>query len=467
MKLITPVRERFRRLSGRSRAVGSFFATSVSARMLGIGCQLLQVPLAMSVLGAEAFGLWMTLTSIGSVIAFADFGAGQGAQNKLAEAFAAGRPDTARAIWDTTLLFFGAVGLGLALLAWVLWRSVDATALFALVDPTVQRQASAALAVTLGLFCAGFPLGLAQRLAYSRQAGWMHNIVLALGSVGSLAGVALAARLHWGLPALIAAAQAPLLAANAGLLLVLLRRLGWTTPSRPRWDPVTLRSVLGLGGHFGLQQAQLVMYLAVPQVIISTTLGAAAVTPYNLAQRFFNVFAVPQNGFMLPLWPAYSEAHTRRDFGWIRRTLFRSLGATALLTLVPMAIGAACARPILSAWVGNAAVLPPPSLLWLLFAWNAALFLQQTFGYMLAGISEVRRLTFYSVVSATASFCLMWLLVPDHGPEGVVLGMIVGFMPFLLVGNIAETVRVFRRFPGRISHHSPLLASPESTPAQS
>ena len=55
---------RLNRLSGRSRAVGMFFATSVGARVLGIACQLVQVPLAMHALGTEAFGLWMALTSI-------------------------------------------------------------------------------------------------------------------------------------------------------------------------------------------------------------------------------------------------------------------------------------------------------------------------------------------------------------------------------------------------------------------
>lgn len=467
MNAITSLRARLQRLSGRSRAVGWFFATSVGARALGIGCQLLQVPLAMAVLGPEAFGLWMTLTGIGSVVMFADFGVGQGAQNKLAEAFAGGRPELARSIWDTTLLFFATTGCGLGLAALGLWQVVDATRLFGLVDPAVQRQASAALAVTLGLFCLGFPLGLAQRLAYSRQVGWMHNIVLALGSAGSLAGVVLAARFHWSLPRLIAAAQIPLLAANAALLLVLLRRLGWTDLHRPRWDRATFRSLLGLGAHFGIQQAQLVMYLSVPQVIISTTLGAAVVTPYNLAQRFFNVFAVPQNAFMLPLWPAYSDARVRGDFDWIRRTLFRSLGATVGLTLVPMAIGAACAPLVLAAWVGKETPLPSPALTWLMFGWNAVMFLAQPFGYMLAGISEVRRLTLYSVVSALASFCLMGVLVQEHAQEGVVLGMILGFMPFFLLGNLAEAVRVFRRFPRSAAAAPPLLVSPPSEPARS
>src|SRR5690606_22879353 len=139
--------------SGRSRAVGLFFATSVSARAIGISCQLLQVPVAIKALGTEAFGLWMTLTGIATMIAFADFGVGQGAQNKLAEAFATERMARARELWNNTLVFFVilslilAAGIGLAI------GAADFTRLFHLDDRAVQAEAAAVVAATLGIFC--------------------------------------------------------------------------------------------------------------------------------------------------------------------------------------------------------------------------------------------------------------------------------------------------------------------------
>lgn len=450
---------RARRLSGRSRAVGLFFATSLAARVVGISCQLFQVPIAMGVLGSEAFGLWMTLTGIGYMITFADFGIGQGAQNKLAEAFAAGDDAQARELWDGTLAFFGVLGLGLTVVAAAVARWVDFTALFNLADPVVQAEARAAVAVTLFLFCLNFPLGLAQRLAYSRQQGWMHNAAQAAGGVGALGGILLAAHLHWGLPGIIAATLGPVLLGNAVLLVAQLRQLGWLDVRLPRCRRSTMKELFGLGAYFGIQQVQLTLMLSLPQVVISTSLGAAAVTPYNLAQRLFNLFAVIQNAFMLPLWPAYSDAKARGEYGWIRRTLLLSLGATALLTLAPMALGAAFARPILAAWVGHQADLPSATLVWLLFLWNALVFFEQPFGYLLAGMSEVRRLTFYAVISTVASTGLMCLLVSRYGREGVVLGMATGFLPFLILGNIAETVRLFRAMPGRRAAAPALIES--------
>lgn len=451
------LRSRVRGLSGRSRAVGMFFATSLAARALGIACQLLQVPIAMKALGAEAFGLWMTLTGIGAMITFADFGVGQGAQNKLAEAFAAGRQDRARELWDSTIVFFAALGLLLAALVAAVVPLLDFTRVFDLADPTVQPQAGAAVAVTLGLFCLNFPLGLAQRLANSRQQGWTHNLALAAGSVGGLAGTILATQLGWSLSGVIVAAQLPLLLANAALLVQQLVDLAWTDVHRPRFRWSTTRELFALGACFGVQQLQLTLFVSLPQLIISTQLGAAAVTPYNLAQRLFNLFAVIQNAFMLPLWPAYSDAKAKADFAWIRRTLLGSLGAVLGATLLPMALGAVFAQPILAAWVGRSADLPSTALIWLMFAWNALLFLGQPFGYMLAGLSEVRRLTQYSVVSAVLCPALMWLLVQRHGQEGVVAGMILGYLPCLLRAHVVEALLVLRRFPRQSSPPAPVM----------
>jgi O-antigen/teichoic acid export membrane protein len=438
-----------------------FFATSLAARALGIGCQLLQVPIVMRALGAEAFGLWMTLTSVGAMITFADFGVGQGAQNKLAEAFAAGRTGRARELWDSSLVFFSALGLLFALLIAGVLPWLDFTRLLDLTNPTVQREASVAVAVMLAIFCLNFPLGLAQRLANSRQKGWMHNIALALGSIGGLAGTILAIQLAWSLPAVIAVAQLPLLLANAALLARQLVELGWTDVLALRWRWRTTRELFALGAHFGMQQMQLTLFMAAPQVIISMTLGAAAVTPYNLAQRLFNLFGVVQNAFMLPLWPAYSDAKTKGDFRWIRRTLVASLGATLACTLLPMTLGAAFAQPILAAWVGRAAELPSTALIWLMCAWNALVFIAQPFGYMLAGLSEVKRLTHYAIVSSILSIVLMSMLVRRHAAEGVVAGMAIGVIPFVIRGNIIEALQVLRRFP-RARRKETLLA--DATP---
>jgi O-antigen/teichoic acid export membrane protein len=206
-----------------------------------------------------------------------------------------------------------------------------------------------------------------------------------------------------------------------------------------------MRPLLKLGAYFGVQQVLVTLMISLPSVVISTGLGAAAVTPYNLAQRLFNFFAIIQNAIMLPLWPAYSDAKARGDYTWIRRTLLFSLRAGFFAVILPMAGGALLGRPVIRIWVGAGTELPSPLLIGALFLWNGAVFLQQPFGYFLAGLSEVRRLTFYAVISAVLSATLMCLAVHRFGAAGTVFGMLIGYLPFLILGNITESARVLRQ----------------------
>src|SRR6478736_447641 len=168
----------------------TFFATSLAARGVGIVCQLLQVPLVVSTLGPEAFGLWMTMTSITSLMQFADLGLGIGLQNRLTERFTHGQSDDARGQFSSVFVFLAFVGVVLGSILTLVISRLDLPALFHLRDSATIAQAPGAALALCWVFCAGFPLGLAQRLAFARHEGWMFNIAQAAGSLGALGVVA-------------------------------------------------------------------------------------------------------------------------------------------------------------------------------------------------------------------------------------------------------------------------------------
>jgi O-antigen/teichoic acid export membrane protein len=168
------------------KALATFFVTSIAARVVGVACQLLQVPIVVKHLGAEAFGLGMTFVTLAGLVVFADFGLGIGVQNRLAEFFAHDtRRDRAqaRAFFGSAFLFLCAIGAGLSLVCFLVNQSLDHARLFDLKDPAVASAATTAALITALSFCAGFPLGLAQRVAYARQRGWACNLAQAGGSL--------------------------------------------------------------------------------------------------------------------------------------------------------------------------------------------------------------------------------------------------------------------------------------------
>src|SRR5208282_2205862 len=95
-----------------------------------------------------------------------------------------------------------------------------------------------------------------------------------------------------------------------------LHRLGWTHLSRRQLQPKLLGDLARVGVYFFVQQISTMVLFSAPSLILSATVGAAEVTPYNLTQRVLNLFTVVANAVLLPVWPAYTDAKARGDWKW-------------------------------------------------------------------------------------------------------------------------------------------------------
>jgi O-antigen/teichoic acid export membrane protein len=427
----------------REHSILAFFATSLASRGLGIGCQFLQVPIALRFLGNEAFGLWVTLSSLGFILSYSDFGIGLGVQNQVAESLGRGDNTRARQVFVTGLAFLvGVMGVLLAVLV-PFCLLANVAGMLHIADPAVAASTRSAILVVTLVWCLNVPLGLGQRVAYGAQLGWMHNAAATCSQVLMLVATAVGAWAKVGMATFFVLTFAGSAVVNLIFLIYLLHRLRWLQMRRSDFHLPYLRELSGLGIYFFFQQIATMVLFTMPPLILSATMGAAAVTPFNLAQRVLNLFTVVTNAVLLPIWPAYAEAKAQSDWNWIRRTLIRSLLVVMAAAVVPMFLVAPFLPKVIHWWT-KAAQLPSPSLIWLLVVWNALTVIQQPFGYLLAGISKVRRATLYSVLSTVTALIAIFVLIPHCGVNALPLGLIIGFVPFILSGNALETYFILR-----------------------
>ena len=424
----------------RERSILAFFATSLAQRGIGIVCQVAQVPIALHYLGSEAFGLWVTLSTLNFIVASTDFGIGLGVQNKIAEALSVGDSDRARKVFVTGLCFL--LGIMTLLLGVIIPFCLfsDISQLLRITDPRLTLSASASLLCVAVIWCVNIPLGLGQRLAFASQVGWMSNIASSVSQLLTLAIVSTAAWFELGVTTFFVLTFASGALISFVFLVYLLRHLGWLDFRLAEFRSPILGDISRLGILFFIQQLAALVMFSSPSLILSVTLGAAAVTSYSLVQRVLNLFMIAVTAFLLPLWPAYADAKAKSDWHWIRRTMVRSVLLVCGLAIVPMVAVGPFVQTLISWWTGGAAVTPPQSLIWLLVAWNALSVFQQPFGYLLVGLSEIKRATVYSLLSAAASLAVILLLIPKFGVNAVPIGLIIGFVPFIMVGTCFESV---------------------------
>lgn len=410
----------------RDRVVRLTLAASVGAKIISVACTLAQVPLALHALGAEAYGLWITLMSVLVMLNFVDFGLGVGMQKAMATAFGADDLPRLRQTFNS-----GALALtGLALVALAIGVPLalffDWGALLKIRDAALQPLAGPALAITVAAFALSLPFNAVPRLAMATQRGWLQAVWIAVFSFASLAIVAYAASARWGfLPFLTLTAMLP---AAQGLAFwrQLRRALGWS-----RWDFSLLpraewRALAGDSLLFAVPQVGLAFVQAAPPLALSLAAGPLAATAFNLLQRLFSPVTQGQLMFLTPLWPAVTEAHVRGDTVWVHRALRQSL-LVALGCLVALVLLTWQSGVLLRWWVGDSTTPPTSSLAWLTCGWFAAQVVWQPFMYLLVAVGRLRVLAAWSLVGVV--LCLTGIvssLAFHTGASGVLAAAVVG-----------------------------------------
>jgi Na+-driven multidrug efflux pump len=202
-------RERYRRV-----ALTAF--ANAGSRGVTVATMLVAVPLTLNYLGAERYGLWMTISSVIAMMAFADLGMGLGLMNAISEAH--GKDDRQAAVTYVSSGFFMLAALALFIVgAFALaYPFIPWPRLFNVKTPQAIQEAGPAMAVFLACFAANLPLGVVQRVQWGYQEGFFNNLWESAGKVLGLTGLLLVIYLKAGLLWLVLAmAGAPVLAGCA------------------------------------------------------------------------------------------------------------------------------------------------------------------------------------------------------------------------------------------------------------
>ncbi|HVW70194.1 MAG TPA: oligosaccharide flippase family protein [Steroidobacteraceae bacterium] len=342
-------RERYRR---------AFLAgiAAAAARAVSILAVFVSLPVTLKYLGVERFGVWMTITSLTALLAFADFGLGNGLMNAVTRCAARQERAELTAYVSAALAALGGLallGVGFALLgaphiAW--WRLLG-------VDPhrVSADELSDAMSVFIICLAGGIPATVIQRVQLGLQLGYVASLWQLVASGAGLLALLLAVSLHASLAWLVAASLA-----TPSVVLALSALVFWGY-QEPLYRPSLrlarvrhMRELMRSGALFFVIQVGVAAAFASDNVIIAQILGASAVAQYSVASRLFDGVVMISALFMNPLWPAYADAHSRADFGWIKSTLIWSLSITALGTAAGTFLLVVAGRSVVTLWVGKA-----------------------------------------------------------------------------------------------------------------
>jgi O-antigen/teichoic acid export membrane protein len=401
--------------------------SAVVSRGVTIMASLITVRLTVRYLGTERYGLWMTITSVVSMLIFADMGMGNGLVNVISDAHGRDDDEAARRYMSSAffiLLAIAALLLGVFALIhpFVPWPRI-----FNVSSPVAVRESGPAIFVFVVCFLLNLPLDVVQRLQAGYQEGFATNSWRAVGSLLGLVNLILAMRFGYGLPILILAVVGGQLLGVVGNWI---HEFGWTHRRFwPQWsycDAAAAKKILNLGVWFFVGQASAVFMIPIDNVIITQFMGPEAVTQYSVPMRLFILITTISAMFVAPLWPAYGESLARGDMRWVRSTFYQSLVYNLIVFAPVSLIIAALGRPLVHLWVGKQ-IQPTYPLLLGMAMWTICAVIAGAINTCLTGINEVKFQAWVSVAMAVVNIVLKILMAKAFGLPGVVWAAVLTY----------------------------------------
>ncbi len=412
--------------------------TGLVARASSMLMTIVSVPLTLNYLGPERFGLWMTVTSVVSMLTFADFGIGSGLLTVIAQA--SGRDDqiAIRRFVSSGFAILTFISACMLLLFFgIVYPAVDWAHVFNVVSPTAKADAGPAIATLIVCVAASISTLIVPRVQLALQHGFISNLFVTLGLFASLAAIWLVSVERGSVALLILAMSGtPVVAGIINGLIFFNRNKQY----RPSWSLVStpaMKQILSTGLMFVVLQLSLALSFASDKLIIAHLLGATAVADYSVYERVFGVGTNLMLVMLMPIWPAYAEAWARQDRGWVRRALTRSL-AISLAGSMVFAVGVIFfGSLIVSLWTRKD-VPVDPIVLYCLGAWCVIQCTVNALSMLLNGLHMIRVQVTAAVLTAGLAIPLKFFLIGQVGPAGGVLASSIAavcftFVPFVIV----------------------------------
>lgn len=210
-------------------------------------------------------------------------------------------------------------------------------------------------------------------------------------------------------------------------MIPLLRRYPQLKPSIQHIDTVTARRIVSKGlGFFVIQITSCLVIFGSANVFISHFCGPEQVTVYNVAYKLFNVLVIGYTILISPLWNAYTDAATKGDYEWIRRTFRKSLMmwcTSVILGLVVLVLSGWFFR----IWVGDSVTIP--------FAISSCVLLyvcifnlNNCATYLVNGLNKIRVQIISSILTTLFYLVAVFVIKDKYGVVGISLSMAAAYI---------------------------------------
>lgn len=409
--------------SSRSSQIKKNIVGSIAIKGISILTSLLLVPLTLNYVNKELYGIWLTLSSIVLWLNFFDIGFTLGLKNKLAESLAVKDYVSGKYLVSTTYYMMVIIFLPICLLILLItpllnWPSILNIS-YIYNDDIIKVLYILIISVFFQMFfnVLGAVVSAYQKVAFS-------SLFVMLGQVLSLFFVYILTLI--APPSLIGLALAisvsPIIILSIFSFYLYKNKFKEVSPSYNHIDRKRVKELFGMGIKFFIIQIQVIVLYQSTNIIISNIAGPEAVTEYNIAYKYLSVAAMLFNIILTPLWPAFTDAYTLKDYGWMRN-IYKKMCYIYISVAIGIFFLVIISPYVYTLWIGDSVnISASMTIIIALFitinSWDSLQVI------MINGIGAVKLQTFVVLIGLLFHIPLAFFFGSKIGAQGVILSMI-------------------------------------------
>ncbi|HBG40893.1 MAG TPA: hypothetical protein DDW85_05710 [Porphyromonadaceae bacterium] len=405
-------------------------------KSINILTNLAYVPLLISILNKETYGIWLTITTIVGWFNFFDIGLGHGLRNKLTRSIAENNLVAAKEYISTAYISMTLLAI-ILLIFNVIFTPIINWGLALNASPQISLELRNLVFCIFVLFCLNFPLKLISSILLAFQLPAFSSFITTLGQVISFLVIFTLVRLkiHTDLTSLgIIISISPLLVYGVFTFLIFNFWYKEYKPTFRYYKKDKLSSIFSLGIKFFLIQIITIVLYQSNNIIISHTCGNEYVADFNIAYKYIGVINMLFAIIVTPFWSATTDAFAKKEYAWIKSKI-RMLSKIWILSMISGVLLIFFAPIAYKLWLDDMVFVDYKllSLILIYFAINIGWAL---FGNIINGIGAVKVQLYCTLFTAIIHIPLAVFLGYRIGLYGVVLTMIITIFPNLIWGPI-------------------------------
>ena len=438
--------------SNRSKRIALTGFATLGSKGINVLAGFISIPLTASYLGAERFGLWLTLSTFLSWVSLADLGLANSLTNVVATADAQENPRHAQTAISSAFWLMAIIGVVLAIIFALCYPSIDWQQVFNVSSMSIAQEAGWAALIGFMFFVLRLPFSVPSRVYIAYQEGYLYQLWVGLGSCLSLVSLSGCIYLKASLPVLVGTFFGSSLLAD---ILAAIHLFYWHRPmTKPilaafEWEKSI--ELLKIGMQFWIVQISAIVFLQTDLIMVAQLFGAKAVATYGVALKLFTIIGLVQAAFLAPLWSAYNEALARRDIVWIVKTFKNSVKTSLIWSIFAGGLISGLSPWLISHLIGVEAA-PHIDLTIAMFFLAVFTAVGQCIGYLMNGLGKVSSQAIYGIVAAITNLVLSVILGKIFGLSGVTWATTIAIVIFSIILIGSKATKEISRLKQEISN---------------